>query len=214
MVVFRGAHVLLALLPILVVRRFQALPCGRDAVIKPRVGFGVGFSLPGPAGGGAVKAAAVSVFLYVDLPAVIFFVPCRCVRPLPHICASPSRLCVSARAFCLRRVIFAFSSIVVYNALQSVLELCVKNRHLQALYFVMMIARPLSKFPLCVNWRWAAPGRQHGRGGPSPTPFNVKAVQGIRQTVHKAVFCISVKSDISYRSGRWRVWTEFPRTCV
>lgn len=45
--------------------------------------------------------------------------------------------------------------------------------------------------------------------GSLPHAFNVKAVQGIRQTVHKAVFCISVKSDISYRSGRWRVWTKF-----
>lgn len=73
----------------------------------------------------------------------------------------------------------------------------------------MVIARPLLLPLTGVNWRWTAPGRQHGRGGPSPTPFNVKAVQGIRQTVHKAVFCISVKSDISYRSGRWRVWTKF-----
>ena len=72
----------------------------------------------------------------------------------------------------------------------------------------MVIARPLSKFPLCVNWRWTAPGRWGGIGGALPHPFNVKAVQGIRQTVHKAVLCISVKSDISYRSGRWRVWTK------
>lgn len=51
-------------------------------------------------------------------------------------------------------------------------------------------------------------GSPVGVRGSLPHPFNVKAVQGIRQTVHKAVFCISVKSDISYRSRRWRVWTK------
>ena len=72
----------------------------------------------------------------------------------------------------------------------------------------MMIAHPLLLPLTGVNRRWTALGRRYGCGGPSPTPFNVKAVQGIRQTVHKAVFCISVKPDISYRSGRWHVWTK------
>lgn len=45
--------------------------------------------------------------------------------------------------------------------------------------------------------------------GSLPHPFNVKAVQGIRQTVHKTVFYACKKPDISYHSGRGRVWTKF-----
>lgn len=58
-------------------------------------------------------------------------------------------------------------------------------------------------------------GSPVGVRGSLPHPFTVEAVQGIRQAVHKAVLCIYVKSDISYRSGRWRVWTEFPpNVCI
>ena len=67
----------------------SAALCGAgDAFIQPSVRFAVCFSLAGAAGLGTGKCPAHTIFLHLDLPALLVWQPCGCIGSLSHVYTS------------------------------------------------------------------------------------------------------------------------------